>query len=237
MKRVIHIPKGWTITFTNADGEPITAKLHNNAEYHVTLKDGTETFCTFTGIRVHEDDESNTTFLQVGIKLNAGYMDTIVDAKGEEISVDDISAVERISTVYDRDTRTFKKNSGYPRPDTMPLVFAFDTSKFSTQYRITVYTGEFIACVVRNGSEKATLYGTIVDCNDDNNIIFDHYMTVSGVREVSRETIATEDILGIYRYALKIEAYDPDSVRARRERKAKRNNNPATETNAEESET
>ena len=97
--------------------------------------------------------------------------------------------------------------------DTQAFTFAFDSEKYSSQYRITVYAQEFIALALKSESDfnkkSRTIYGEIKDVIPENNeILIYRYVSNKGVRDVYPMSIDLSSLLGVYRYDLEIEYKD-----------------------------
>ena len=204
---VIIVPKTFKINLIDKVGNEKSVTLSPKEEYKFTMTDGSVRYAT---IKTVKDTTDGKTDIQLAYELNPGYWDVI--NKCEDIlSSDDIADVERIYSSYDFVKRRFRDIQAN---NNEVFTFAFDTQKYEKNYRISVYTGEFIGLAVndpfKEGSTK-TMYGTIVDVDPNNNtIIFARYLSNRDIRDMRPEyKVAIDSLLGIYRYELSISDTKP----------------------------
>ena len=202
---VIVVPKTFKINLIDKVGNEKSITLSPKEEYKFTMTDGSIRYATIKTVK----DKDGKSEIQLAYELNPGYWDVI--NKCEDIlSSDDISDVERIYSSYDFVKRRFRDMQS----DNEVFTFAFDTQKYEKNYRISVYTGEFIGLAVndpfKEGSTK-TMYGAIVDVDPNSNtIIFARYLSNRGIRDMRPEyKVDIDSLLGIYRYELSISDTKP----------------------------
>ena len=200
-KKVVYVPKSWKVSYVDISGnEHKDVALRVNKEYQFTKADGTTTVVTIVGIN-RENDKSK---ILVKVKLNAGTMHVMTKMENITIDLDDIVDITPVVTEYvkTKERRTLQ--------DIPMFTFAFDTI-YPTQYRIGIYAGEFVALAINrnipanDGKNKYSIYGHIMNVDTNAGIIkFMRYSTNKGVRDVYPMDIAIDDLLGVYRYELKI---------------------------------
>ena len=213
--RVIRIPGGRDAIYKNAAGNEVSINMRPNREYAITLYGGEVIYATVIGINREKKPDGDSR-LMLGLRINPGFMDVMVPVNGEEISLSKVCSIEEMHAKFTRDTRAYKKG-GVSRPTTEGFTFSFNTSKFDTPYKITAYVGEFVSMGIANPeSDKGRdiIYGTIEDIDENDNIVVTRYLIDRGVRSVeSGYTFPAKSLLGIYRYKLEMEPYDPNAYK------------------------
>lgn len=200
-KKLVYVPKSWKVSYVDISGnEHNDIPIRVNKEYQITESNGNVSVVTISGIN-RENDKSK---LVVKVKLSTGTMNVMTKLDNATIDLDQIVDITPAITEY---VRTKEKRS---MQDIPMFTFAFDTN-YPTQYRISIYAGEFVALAVNRsvptntGKNKYSIYGHIENVDTDAGIIkFMRYTTNKGVRDVYPMDIAIDDLLGVYRYELKI---------------------------------
>ena len=127
----------------------------------------------------------------------------VMKPSNQTIALEDVVGISAIDIVYERTKRVYKSDKD--TPTTEGFTFAFDTNKTPSQYRITVYKGEFLSFAAKYNGATRTYYGHITNV-DETSVTILRYMSTNGVRSLRKHVkIKIEDLLGIYRYALKTE--------------------------------
>ena len=212
--KVIYIPRGYEAKYKNPDGTETSINLRPNREYLITLNNGEKFYTTIASVSKDKalDGKQKIT---LGINLEPGFMN-VMENDGVEVYMEDVCSIEPMHAKLIKDFRNYKKG-GTPRPKGEFFTFAFNTAKFDTPYKITVYAGEFVSMVVANpDSEKGrdVIYGTINNIDDNDNIIATRYVNTKGIRTVEENYVfPSKSLLGIYRYRLEIEPYDENAPR------------------------
>lgn len=204
-KKMIFVPCSWNVTFDTIDGIEKTVAVSPNEDYRVTV-DGNVRYLTFKGVT--ETPEAHTV-MNAQYELVPGYMSVIREIN-EDIDIDRITDIQRVHTKYTSVQRSAKDFIKEEDEDSS-FTFLFDTKNYSSKYRITILTDEFVSMVVRDASRPTgtkTLFGHIVDVDDDDNIVFCRFISNKGVRDLRPHyVVKIEDLLGIYRYELEVEDY------------------------------
>ena len=224
--QIIYVPKFIPVTYENANGEQVKVNLRQNRDYRIDLSTSSDPiYCTIESVET-EKCPNGKSYLILSKILTPGYMCVVKDAEEGNaqirVPVDDIVEIRHQRSTYTRVRRSFKEMKN--RPATKSFIFAFDNSKYSSQYRITVYGGEFLAFAVRNKDNNTrTFFGEIEGTDDADNIYIARYISKNGVREIIHNyKISVEALLGIYRHELTIEDYveakpDTEDVPAKQE--------------------
>lgn len=198
----VHISRFWIVRFKDNAGNEHKVRINTSSEFCLKLKNGDTMYCTFSGLKTEKKPDGKT-FLSIGVLMTPGYMEAIKSGENTpEIDTADIEELYQVDSKYIRSRRSAKsievdKNS-------TRFSFAFDTKKFSTQYKITVFRGEFVSLVYHQDEEdhSRTLYGEITDVDGDD-IIFTQYRASAGVRSINKNVrIPSQQAIGIYRYEL-----------------------------------
>lgn len=198
-EKVVYVPRSWNITISNGDSYSLRA----NEEYRIVMADGSCHDMTIGNI-VNKDGK---TFIIPKVLMYRGAMNVMKKVSTIEIDAHDIENISAITTSYNRANRSSHDIDG---KNSNSFTFAFDTDKYSSQYRITIYQGEFVCLALKNNYESMrstrSIYGHIVDAGIDNGeMIFMRYVSKSGVRDVYPISVKMDTLLGIYRYELGIE--------------------------------
>lgn len=203
-EKLVYVPRNWKVSFVDSTGnEQNDFVLRANAEYRIVC-DGIPYNATIAGIRVEE----GKTFIVAKVLMYDGYLNVMEKRADHRFDVDLVTEITPICTKYiktSRSNREKKVTNGAPNTFT----FAFDTEKYASQYRISIYAGEFVALALKDPTDSnkksRSIFGHIIDVNAENDEIkFARYISNKGVRDVNEITIALSSLLGIYRYELKI---------------------------------
>lgn len=218
--KVTKIPQR-DITYKNADGNSVSINVRTDRDYKITLADGKVVYATVSSVG-HGSDPADK-YLELSIVFNLGYMNVMEPVTDRKIPVSDIRNIEAVHAKFAKDDRVYnnkstKKENGrvVPKPSTSGYIFSFNSTKFSTPYKISAYTGEFISVSVNNPDAvkgRDVYYGTIKELDEQDNVIMYRYRTDRGVRTVDEITFNWQDLKGIYRYALEIEPFDPNAFK------------------------
>ena len=224
-EKVIHISRGSEAFYFDEAGKKITVPIRSNREYAITMKNGEFFNASITAFDA-EKEANEDSILTLGIILVPGYMNVMTEANCT-IRMGDIAKIEMVHARLVKDTRSYKKGCD-PRPETESFTFAFDNAKFSTPYRFRAYAGEFVSVAIYNPDvEKGreVVYGHIEGVDDVDNVIMTRYTIDRGVRAIDTPYIfPAKNLLGIYRFRLEIEPYDPNAPR-----RAPRDKKPQTD--------
>ena len=204
-KKVVYVPKTWKVSYVDLLGnEHKDVTLSVNKEYKITKSNGDVSVVTISGIK---REEGKTTIV-VKIALVSGTMHTMTKFEHIGIDLDQVVDITPVHTEYVR-TKEKREHNNIPM-----FTFAFDTN-YPTQYRISIYAGEFVALAINRSvptnvtKTKHSIYGHIENVDTDAGIIkFMRYSTNKGVRDVYPMDIAIDELLGVYRYELKINCVD-----------------------------
>ena len=200
-KQVFFVPKQYGITYKNQEGEDVKFTFQTNRVYQVDTKDGQSHIITVANIESERTPDGKRR-IRAQVEFTPGYMN-VMKASNLVLDIDDIVNIEIVDVLYERSKRVFKDPKS--APDTESFTFAFDTNKKPSQYRITVYAGEFLSFAAKYNGDNRTYYGHITSV-DETTITILRYMSVNGVRSVRKKVhIKLEDLLGIYRYSLMVE--------------------------------
>lgn len=206
-KKMIFVPCSWNVTFDTIDGIEKTVTVSPNEDYRVTV-DGNVRYLTFKGV-TETPAENPHTVMNAQYELVPGYMSVIREIN-EDIDIDRITDIQRVHTKYTSVQRSAKDFIKEEDEDSS-FTFLFDTKNYSSKYRITILADEFVSMVVRDASRPTgtkTLFGHIVDVDDDDNIVFCRFISNKCVRDLRPHyVVKIEDLLGIYRYELEVEDY------------------------------
>ena len=186
-------------------GKDQKIRISTSNEYYLKLKSGTEMYATFSALKTEKTPNGKSTLIPAVI-MTPGYMNVMREGQ-TEIDTNDIVEIYQVDSKYIRSKRSVKsievdKNSSR-------FSFAFDTKKFETQYKITIYCGEFVSLVYHPEDEdkSRTIYGEITDVDGDE-IVFTQYRAKGGIRSiVSNIRVPSEQTIGIYRYELGFEPH------------------------------
>ena len=142
--------------------------------------------------------------------MYSGVMNVMEKVVDRRFDLNDVTEISRITTKYVKTTRS---NRDKKEHDANIFTFAFDSDKYPSQYRISVYAGEFVALAIKDPADpnkkKRSIYGHIVDVDTENNSIkFARYVAKNGIRDVYENyNVSLNGLLGIYRYELEISDY------------------------------
>ena len=210
-EKLVYVPRNWKVTYVDLLGnEHENVELCVNAEYRI-IEDGVPYNISVAGIRT----ENDKTFIVAKIIMQAGFMN-VMDKSDRRFDLSKVTEITRISTKYVKTVRSMRDRN---KTDNV-FTFAFDSEKYPSKYRISVYAGEFVALALKdpNDSNKKSrsIYGHVVDVDATNNEIkFMRYVSNRGVRDAYIYTVALPSLLGIYRYELEINDYaEKDAVEA-----------------------
>lgn len=205
-KKVVYVPRNWKVSYVDAVGnEHENVELRANAEYRI-VEDGITYIATLAGVRT-EDDK---TFILAKVILNPGYMSVMEKVENRLFDLNKVTEITRISTIYSKTTRSIRDHKNVNEDET--FTFVFDSEKYTSQYRITIVAGEFVALALKDPADPnkkcRSIYGHVIDVDSRNNEIkFAEYVCNRGVRDVAEKTIDLTTLLGIYRYELQIGEY------------------------------
>ena len=205
-EKLVYVPRSWMVSFNDANGvlhENVMLKA--NREYAI-VTDGKKIVITVVGIRSNE--ETSKEYILSKIVLHDGYM-RVMEKQEVAIDLDTVTEITEVKSKYVKAARSIKTMG----KDTQAFTFAFDSEKYSSQYRITVYAQEFVALALKSESDfnkkSGTIYGEIKDVIPENNeILIYRYVSNKGVRDVYPMSIDLSSLLGVYRYDLEIEYKD-----------------------------
>ncbi len=199
--KLIYVPKTWKLNNTDFD-------LKANEEYKIIMNDDSVRYITIDTITKPEGEGSE--IITPKVILIEGSMFVMRKATSEDcIFAKDIKEIIPVSTKYNRSSRSVKDKI----EETQPFTFAFDSTKFQSQYKITIFTGEFVALSTINkkatDSRNRILYGEIEDVKyneeiNEDEIIFNRYISNKGVRSIYTMNLPISSLLGIFRYDLQI---------------------------------
>lgn len=199
-KKTVYVPRNWKIDFVDGNGnEHKGYTLRANEEYRIVVG-GIPYNASISGIRT----EDGKTYIVTKVLMYAGSM-TVMEKVSERFDVADISDITPISTKYVKTTRSNRDKHA----DADMFSFAFDTEKYTSQYRISIYAGEFVSLALKDpydpNRRTRSIFGHIIDVDDEKNeVVFCRYVTNSGVRDIIETRINLNTLLGVYRYDLEI---------------------------------
>ena len=205
-EKLVYVPRNWKVSYVDAIGnEHKNVALRANAEYRI-VEDGIPYITTVAGICT-EDDK---TFIIAKVLLYPGFMNAMEKTNNRRFDVNKVTEITRVSTKYLKTVRSMRNND--KKIDEEIFTFAFDSEKYSSQYRISVYAGEFVALALKDPADpnkkSRSVYGHIVGVDTDKDELkFARYICNRGVRDVYEYTISLASLLGIYRYELEIADY------------------------------
>ena len=201
-EKLVYVPRNWKVSYVDEKGnEHENVALRANGVYRI-VEDGIPYNATVSGIRVEEDK----TYIVAKVLMYPGFMNVMEKVEDRRFDVNKVTEITRVAVNYNKTYRSMRDKSS----NNDIFTFAFDSDKYpNSQYRISVYAGEFVALAVkdpRDSNQKSrSIYGHIVDVNPKTNEIkMSRYASNRGVRNVFDYTVKLESLLGIYRYELEI---------------------------------
>jgi hypothetical protein len=203
-EKLVYVPRNWKVSYVDEVGnEHENVALRANAEYRI-VENGIPYNTTVAGIRTEEDK----TYILAKVMMANGFMNVMERVEDRRFDVNDVTEITPIVTKYVKSVRSIRNKSS----DDEIFTFAFDSDKYNSQYRISVYAGEFVALALKDPSDSnkksRSIYGHIVSVDDvSGEIKFSRYVSNRGVRDVYPYTVSLDSLLGIYRYELEISDY------------------------------
>ena len=199
-EKLVYVPRNWKVNYVDETGHDKSIALKANAEYRI-VENGIPYNTTIAGIRTEE----NKVYILAKVMMYPGFMNTMEKVTDRRFCVDNITDIHPVTSTYVKSTRSNRDK--VVKEDANIFTFAFDSEKYS-QYRISVYAGEFVCLAMRNDNPNApkhirSVYGHIIDVNGDK-IKVSRYVTSRGIRNVYDYTVDLASLLGIYRYELEI---------------------------------
>ncbi len=199
-KKTVYVPRNWKVSFVDSIGnEHKDYNLRANEEYRI-VAGGIPYNVTISGIRT----EDNKTYVVAKVMMYAGSMN-VMEKKADRFDVEEITEITPVSTKYVKTTRSNRDKHA----DADMFSFAFDTEKYTSQYRISIYAGEFVSLAIKDPTDpnrrSRSIFGHIIDVDDEKNeVVFCRYVTNSGVRDIIETRVNLNSLLGVYRYDLEI---------------------------------
>ena len=205
-EKLVYVPRNWKVSYMDMVGnEHEDVALCANAEYRI-VEDGIPYNATVAGIRTEEDK----TYIVAKVLMYPGFLNVMNKVEDRRFDIDKVTEITRVTTNYIKTTRSMRDRDRNSDRDI--FTFAFDSEKYPSQYRISVYAGEFVALALKDPTDSnkksRSIYGHIVDVDaEKSEIKFARYVSNRGVRDVYEYTVALSSLLGIYRYELEINDY------------------------------
>ena len=200
-EKLVYVPRNWKVKIVDETGYEESITLRANEEYRI-VENGIPYVTTVSGIRT----EGDKVYILAKVMMHPGFMNVMEKATDRRFCVDDITDIRRTTSTYVKTTRSNREK--IVKEGANIFTFAFDSEKYPSQYRISIYAGEFVCLALRNDNPNApkrvrSIYGHIIDVNG-NQIKVARYVTSRGIRDVYEYTVDLSALLGIYRYELDI---------------------------------
>ena len=200
-EKLVYVPRNWKVKYVDETGYEESIALKANAEYRI-VENGIPYNITIAGLRT-EDDK---VYILAKVMMYPGFMNVMEKVTDRRFCVDDITEITPTTSTYVKTTRSNRDK--IVKEDANIFTFAFDSEKYPSQYRISVYAGEFVCLALRNDNPNApkrvrSIYGHIIDVDSESGKIkVSRYVTSRGIRDVYDYTVDISSLMGIYRYAL-----------------------------------
>lgn len=200
-EKLVYVPRNWKVKIVDETGYEESITLRANEEYRI-VENGIPYVTTVSGIRT----EGDKVYILAKVMMHPGFMNVMEKVTDRRFCVDDITDIRRTTSTYVKTTRSNREK--VVKEGANIFTFAFDSEKYPSQYRISIYAGEFVCLALRNDNPNApkrvrSIYGHIIDVNG-NQIKVARYVTSRGIRDVYEYTVDLSALLGIYRYELDI---------------------------------
>ncbi len=203
-EKLVYVPRNWKVNYVDETGNDQSIALRANEEYHI-VENGIPYTTTVAGIR----EEEGKHYILAKVMMYPGFMNVMEKVEDRRFDIDQVTEIYPTISKYVKTTRSNRDKR--VKDDVNIFTFAFDSEKYPSQYRISIYAGEFVCLALKDSSDpnkkSRSIYGHIVDVDAENQQIkFSRYVTNRGVRDVYDYTVDLNTLLGIYRYELEISA-------------------------------
>lgn len=214
-EKIIRVPKGWPVTYCDMDGKQQKVNLTTNKEYRISINNGAKVYPIITIAKVQKNAARESMIIPK-LQLDPGYDNPIHTATCGDIPVAQITSIEEVTTGYVSERRS-KKSMNTAGKD--PYTFAFD-KRDGGEYRIVVYSGEFVALSVKDERPNAKSRSRNIYCTfntfdeETNEVVVTRYIAVNGVRQITENyRVPLDDLYAIFRYRLEVKENEPESIK------------------------
>lgn len=197
-EKMVYVPRNWKVSYVDETGNEVKDfELSANCEYRIVCGN-IEYFTTIGGIRT----EDGKTFILGKVLMNPGYM-YVMEKNEFRFNVDDVTSITKVYSEYVSVKRSIREK----KESEEIFTFAFESAKYPSKYRISIYGGEFVCLAVKPRKDSKfkynSLYGHVIDVDTEKNeVIMSRYVSSKHTRDVYTYRVPVDDLLGIYRYEL-----------------------------------
>lgn len=212
-EKIIRVPKGWPVTYCDMDGKTQKVNLTTNKEYRISINNGAKVYPIITVAKVQKNAAREMMIIPK-LQLDPGYENPIHLATCGDIPVAQITSIEEVSTGYVSERRSKKTMNTNGKT---PFTFAFD-KRDGGEYRIAIYSGEFVALSVKDDRPNAKSRSRNIYCTfntfdeETNEVVVTRFIAVNNVRQITENyRVPLDDLYAIFRYRLEVKENEPES--------------------------